>query len=158
MNETFTPATHREVREELMKMQKCGGAMITPFMLYRVMLLFFSKEEQVLEKFKTRARFYTYTLCALCNEYFLIYCCDKHPKTEFFIPEKRWEKYFITAETREQAIDFLQKHNIIACGEITLPSENKTVRTYKINFEMLTVLRKAAEDIYEAERAQKNPF
>lgn len=144
-------ATHLEVRDELIKMQRCGGAMITPFALYK---LFYELDS--VDKIKARSR--AYFFCALCNEYWLFYCYDKHPKTEFFILDDRWEKYHITPYIMKDSTEFLQRINLITCGTKELVYYYKPVTTYKINLEMLQACRIDIERYYEEERAKRKPF
>lgn len=158
MENEFEAATHLQVRAELMKMQKAGGAMINPFALNKVFERCLTEEEKSDKHYKNRLRSYSYTFCAIANEFYLFYCREKAPKKEFFIPDDRWEKYFISDDIRERAITFLQKKDLISCGTKEIPPENKVVRTFKINLDTLTLYRKAAEEIYAAERAKKNPF
>lgn len=131
-------ATHLEVRNELMKMQQNGGAMINPFALQRIIFEYaFSNEERQETNSITKARVIATTFCALCNEYFVIYRNDHHPKTEFYMFDDRWEKYYIMPSHRNMAIEFLQRIGLIACDAKTIPPENKPVTTYKINLEIL---------------------
>lgn len=155
-NENF--ATHIEVRQELMKMQKAGGAMIAPFALNKVFAMLLTEEEKRDKHYQNRLRSYSYTFCAIANEFYLFYCRERNAKQEFFILDERWKKYYISDDIRERAINFLQEKNLIFCGTKEIPPENKTVRTYKINLDTLTLYRKAAEELYQAERAKKNPF
>lgn len=158
MEDNFNPASHIETRQELMKMQNAGGAMINPFSLNKVFALLLTQEEKTDIHYQNRLRSYSYTFCALANEFYLFYCRDKAPQKEFFITDDRWEKYFISIDIRERAIEFLQKCNLISCGTKELPPENKTVRTYKINLDTLTIFRRAVEEMYEKERAKRKPF
>ena len=150
-------ATHIEVRQALMTMQKCGGAMITPFALYDLFLRV-SVNEQTKYNKVVLARTRAYVFCALCNEYWLFYCYDKHPKTEFFIYEERLSKYHVLPNVWEETIEYLQQIGLISCGTKKIPPENKQVRTYKINLEVLHIFQRDVELTYEAERAKKKPF
>ena len=151
-------ASHREARDILAKMQKCGGAMIKPFAFYKVFWLVCSEEERNTPQMKSKIRLYTDVFCAICNEYFLIYCTDKHPRTEFYIPEERWEKYYYTQGVIEIAIEYLTKKQLLICGERKLPHKDKPVRTYMINLNMLELFARAAEEIYEEEKAKRRPI
>lgn len=151
-------ASFIEVRQELMKMQNAGGAMINPFALNKVFEHFLTDEEKQNPNYKNRLRSYSYTFCAIANEFYLFYCKERNAKKEFYILDDRWKKYYISEEIRERAITFLQKYNLISCGTIIIPPENIITRTYKINLEMLTTIRKAAEELYEKERQRKSLF
>lgn len=151
-------ASHREARDLLVKMQKCGGAMIKPFAFYKLFWLACGSEERNSPHIKAKIRSYTDVFCAICNEYFLICCTDKHPRTEFYIPEERWEKYFYTQNVIEIAIKFLQNQQLLICGEKELPHKDKPVRTYRINFDRLETFARAAEEIYEEEKAKRRPL
>lgn len=157
-NEKEVFATHSEVRAELMKMQKYGGAMINPFALQKVIFMLFSDKERQAPNSLHRARFIATTFCALCNEYWLIYCFDKHAKTEFFVSEERWERYFILPNQRDMAIKFLQEIELIACDTKVILPENKSIQTYRIRLDTLQLFRKAAEEMYDEARAKKNPL
>lgn len=152
----FKQATYREVRDMLAQMQKYGGAMIKPFVLYKLFCISYSEEEQQDPNFRAKIRFFTDVFCAICNEYFLICYNDKHQRTEFFIPEERWEKYFYTKELIEKAVTFLKNRDLLICGEKTFPNKDTPVRTYMINFDVLARYSRAAEELYEAERAKKS--
>lgn len=156
--ENFRAATHTEVRNELMAMQQAGGAMINPFAFPQIIALSLRQDELPKKGSKELLRSYAYTFCAIANEYFLIYCRDKHPKTRFYISEDRWEKYFISADVRERDIEYLQKSNLIVCTTNEMPPDNRPVRAFEINFERLNIFRRAAEEVYDAKRKNKNPF
>lgn len=151
----FKKATCREVRDMLVQMQKYGGAMIKPFVLYKLFCIGYSEEEQQNPGFRAKIRSFTDVFCAICNEYFLICYNDKHQRTEFFIPEERWEKYFYTQKQREMAIEYLENFGLLICGEKIFPDKDTPVRTYMINFDMLNACLKLAEELYEEERAKK---
>ena len=150
-------ASHREVRDELIEMQKCGGAMIMPFTLIKLFYELASDEEDTPNK-KVRARNGAYFFCALCNEYWLFYFYDKRPNTEFFILDDRWEKYFISDSIKSDAIEFLQSIYLIACGIKEIAHHDKPVTTYQINLEMLQACRRSVREIYDQERASRKPF
>lgn len=149
-------ATHQKVRQELMKMQNCGGAMIKPFVLYQIVSMLLDEEEKTKLRV-TQIRAIVETYCALCNEYFIIYHFEKNPKTEFFISEERWEKYFIELKTRHFAIDFLRTHGFIFCEE-KANTDGVVVTTYKIDLEMLQNCTKIAEELYEQSKTKKRKF
>ncbi len=151
-------ATHIEVRNELMKMQKNGGAMINPFRLYEVIHMLFTDEEQHNKNHIPRARIIATTFCAMCNEYFIYNCYEKNPNIEFYIPEDRWEKYFILPDVRDMSIRFLQKYGLIECCTKKLPPNDREITTYKINLELLQQFRRATEELHENERAKRNPL
>lgn len=159
MENKQTFATHLEVRNELMKMQQNGGAMINPFALQRIIFEYaFSNEERQANNSITRARLIATTFCALCNEYFVIYRNDRHPKTEFYMSDDRWEKYYIVPIHQNMAIDFLQSVGLISCDTKTIPPENKHVTTYKINLDILRLYSKAAEELHEREKAKRKSW
>ena len=152
-------ATHIEVRNELMKMQQCGGAMINPFALHRIIFEYaFSDEERQKNNSITIARVIATTFCALCNEYFVIYRNDRHPKTDFYMSDDRWEKYYIVPSHRNMATEFLQRIGLISCDTKTIPSENEPVTTYKINLETLRLYSRAAEELHEQEKAKRKSW
>ena len=150
-------ASHLEARSELMKMQKCGGAMINPFVFYNIILINLSEEEKNNYNQLTFAREIATTFCAICNEYYIIYCNEHQPKTEFYITEDRWAKYFISSTSRDISIKFLQRIGLIACDTKTIPPDNKSVTTYKIKLETLQSYRRMAEEYYKSERAKRIP-
>lgn len=159
MEQQIKYATHLETRAELMKIQQNGGAMINPFALHRIIFEYaFSDEERQENNSITRARLIATTFCALCNEYFVIYRNDRHPKTDFYMSDDRWEKYYIVPSHRKMAIEFLQRIGLISCDTKTIPPENQPVTTYKINLDILRQCSRAAEELHEQEKAKRKSW
>lgn len=155
MENRFEAATYNQVREEIIKMQHCGGAMIKPLVLYQIFNVIIPNEEKT-KMTKSRIRDIVDTFCALCNEYYLIYCFDEHPKTKFYMSEERWTKYFLGQKARENSIKFLAEYKIIRCDKIKNPNRPvNIVRTYEFNLDWLVIIRKAAEELYEESKAKK---
>ena len=147
----------KQVRGELMAMQRCGGAMIKPFALYQVVSMILSEEEKAKLGVK-QIRLIVETYCALCNEFFIIYCFDKNSKNEFYMSEERWDKYFIDPQSREYAIKFLCTHGFIQQEEKVKTDESTLVTTYKIDLDMLKACRRLAEEWYEESKSKKRKF
>lgn len=154
----FQTATHTQVRDELLLMQKCGGSMIQPLILYQLFAIFMPKEE-ITEMAKIRVRDISATFCALCNEYFLIYCRDKNPQTEFYVSEDRWEKYFIEEKAREDSIKFLQERGLIRCVNMEIPNKPiNIVRGYSFDLNQLQSYRRSADQLYSMSKAQRHSY
>lgn len=155
MENNFKAATYVQVREEIIKMQNCGGAMIKPLVLYQIFDLMIVDEERT-RMTKSRIRDIADTYCALCNEYYLIYCFDKHPQTKFYMSEERWAKYFLGQKARENSIKFLVEYEIIRCEKIRNPNKAiNIIRTYEFDLDWLIKFRKAAEELYQKSKAKR---
>lgn len=155
MENNFKAATYLEVRDEIKKMQNCGGAMIKPLVLYQIFNVMIPDKEKS-KMTKSRIRDIADTYCALCNEYYLIYCFDNQPKTKFYMSEERWAKYYLGQKARENSIKFLECVGIIKCEKIRNPNKAiNIVRTYEFDLNCLILFRKAAEDIYSQSKAKK---
>ena len=147
------PATHLEVRKALLQIQKLGGGMLMPFPLFEI------AEKVFPYKLLSYHRTIVQVFCALCNEYFLIYCYDKKPKTKFFVSEDRWEKYHIDRHTRETVIEDLSNIGWIFTETTPLPDkEDIKITTYEINSEMLNLFVRYAGEERDLKRARKIPF
>ena len=152
MKKTTNQPTHIEIRNELLKMQKRGGAVITPLALYKIVSLMLQNEngEADLPLVKTIVE----TYCSLCNEYYK-YCYSNGPKEEFYVQKGWWKKYFIDPKTMKQAIQFLTLRNYIQ-REIEDPNNPTSVIIYKINLDKMTDFREAAELLHQQEQAKRN--
>lgn len=155
-NENF--ASHIEVKNALVQMEKCGGAPLMPLSLYPFFYRLLSEEELQRPNPIILARSYAYTFCAICNEYFVIYRKSKFPKKEFFMSEERWKKYCIIPDIREKGIEFLQRIDLITCDSKIIPPDNQVERTFKINLATLNLFTKAVEEIYQEAQSAKYPF
>ena len=153
----FVPATHTQVRELLLKLQKLGGAMIQPLILYDILTCIMIRfEDEITQMSKLQIRDVSATFCALCNEFFLIYCRDKKPKTQFYVSEERWKKYFLEQKVRENSIDFLQRHDLVRCEQMKNPRKTESiVMGYTINFDMLSKYCRIAGEIHDKVNANQ---
>lgn len=153
MSENKKTMNHKEVRDALLKMQKLGGGMIMPFPFYEI------AEARFPDKSLAYHRTITQVFCALCNEYYLINCYEKNPKTRFFVSDDRWEKYHLDSKTRENLIDELIKDGWIFCEDVSLPNNpNLKVRAFEINADRLNLFIRYADEQRDARRANKLPF
>lgn len=151
-------ASHTEVRQALVRMQKCGGAPIMPLSLFPLFYRLFTEEELQQPNPFIRARSHAYTFSAICNEYFVIYRKSRFPQTEFFISEERWSKYNILPEIREKGIEFLQRIALIICDEKLIPPDNRIERTFKIDLKQLDLITRCVEELYDEAQSAKYPF
>lgn len=149
------PATYQEVRKELEVLQSYGGAAIKPLALYDLVNFACGYKHYN----KRQIREMVDVFCALCNEYYVLNHNKKEPKTEFYMSEARWEKYYISQKTRENAIQ-----RLFACGLIVFVKKqnpNKRVnkvRMYQIPYELLHNLRRIAEEAYPNPQKNKQDF
>ena len=158
MNNDFTPATHTQVREVLLEMQKYGGSMIQPLALYQAFAVAMAVSDDSITKMsKTRIRDISATFCALCNEFYLIYCFDDKPRTEFYMTEERWAKYFLGQKAIENSIQFLQRYSLIRYVKMKNPHKaiNK-VRVFAINLRLLKSYCTLAKEIHEKTHTDVN--
>ena len=158
MLQQFEPATHTQVREVLLEMQKYGGAMIQPLMLYQSLAVAMAiSDDSITKMSKTRIRDIAATFCALCNEFYLIYCFDDKPRTEFYMTEERWAKYFLGQKAIENSIKFLQRYGLIHCAKMKNPHRAiNTVRVYSINLAKLKSHCKLSKEIFEKKYSDIN--
>lgn len=158
MTENDNFASHKEVRQALMQMVKCGGAPMMPLSLFPLFYRFLTEEELKQSNPIIRARSYAYTFCAICNEYYVIYRNSKFPKKEVFISEERWDKYCIVPDIREKGIEFLQRINLITCDSKKIPPNNQIERTFKINLDTLRLFTRYIEEVNAEVQSAKYPF
>ena len=154
----FIAATHTAVRERLLKMQKLGGAMIQPLILYKILsgIMAIYDEDKITKMSKTQVRDISATFCALCNEFYLIYSKDRNPRTEFYVSEERWEKYYLGQKARENSINLLQRYDFIRCAKMKNPHKGaKFITVYTINLDMLDGCCEMAEDIHDKVNTQQ---
>lgn len=154
--EKKTYASHRDVRNAFIRMQKCGGSPIVPLALFPLFSRFIFNEDQ--STVDVEARSYAYIFSAICNEYFVMFRNSKFPKIEFYISEERWDKYKIAPENRENGIAFLERIGLIVCEQKIIPPDNRSERTFKISFDKLDLYTRYVEEVYEEAQSAKYPF
>lgn len=145
---------HEMVRELLEKMQTFGGAAIKPFALYPIFYEILQEQKpSIMNKAKVRDIVDTY--CALCNEFFVLNHFAKEPRTDFFMSNERWSKYFLGQKAKENSLKFLNGWAIHYVKKQNPCKPINTVRMYRIDLETLYNFVRLAEQQHEKAKYNK---
>jgi len=152
------PATCQQVRDELLKMQEFFGSAIKPLALYHT---FYECLQSVApsKMNRSKVRDIVDTYCALCNEYYLLYSKKENLKTDFFMNEARWAKYYLGRKAMDNSIEFLREYGFIRYRKGRNPyNPINTVRFYEIDLALLVGLRLDAEKLYEKQKSNQKKY
>lgn len=149
--QSLTPH-HIAVRNELLKLQRLGGAMIKPLALHELTLLMLRGTED--ESNTALVKAITDTYCALCNEYYIVCYSSSDPKEEFVVPEERWQKYCLNQKTRQKTFEYLQCWGFVECND-RISTEGIPYTTYKIELKRLIKAREEVEVLRDQKKVAK---